>query len=90
MNREECLDVLKNMANCWIMESLEIDEASKEADEVIEYFTELVERDTPKKITVDHDGEYSEAYCPNCHEFLDPACIGDFCAECGQRLEWSE
>lgn len=61
-----------------------------EVREAFKWLEGLVERDTPKETSVSYDGEYSEAYCPNCHEFLDSACIGDFCTECGQRLDWSE
>lgn len=91
MNREECLDVLKNMANCWIMESLDLDEASKEADEVIEYFTELVERDTPKKGVIKIDELYGseDCYCPLCDEYIEPPYeLSNFCPDCGQHLYW--
>ena len=94
MNREECLDTLKDMANCWVMESLDIDEASKEADEVIAYFERLVERDEPQETYKDVDGAAFER-CSSCRaaicewhertEYKD-----EFCWKCGQRLDRSE
>ena len=87
MNREECLDTLKNMANCWVMESIDIDEASKEADEVIAYFTELFERDTPKKKIPGSKRFYRVcAYCGKTIGYMD---FYDFCKVCGQRIDWS-
>lgn len=92
MNHEKLLDVLEDMHYAALLPHAEfhIDATKEELSEALKQLRELVERDTSKKTTVEHDGEYSEAYCPNCHEFLDSACIGDFCTECGQRLDWSE
>ena len=93
MDRNECLDVLKNMANCWVMESLDIDEASKEADEVIAYLDKLIEHDTPKKVLNMHYSYndradlFIEASCPSCGDDIFDCAA--FC-ECGQRLDWSE
>ena len=58
----------------------------------------LKERDIPKKgiakkITVGNNKGLHEFYCPVCYENgdLKNKCnVGEYCSDCGQRLDWSE
>lgn len=52
---------------------------------------ELKERATPEKILYAEtiDGMYGYL-CPRCHEIPNDGEIRNFCAKCGQALDWSE
>ena len=45
----------------------------------------MIERTTPKKVTVrvDHDGQ-----CPSCEYFITEC--DRFCSDCGQALDWDD
>lgn len=50
-----------------------------------------IERDTPKKPTHQHDGDFAkEGFCPKCVEDVDSKWNDEICEYCGQRLDWSQ
>ena len=60
----------------------------------IEEFKALKEKNEPKKPILNNP-KINEFYikeaklCPACHSYINN-CSGDYCSNCGQKLDWSE
>lgn len=60
----------------------------------IEEFKALKEKNEPKKPILNNP-KINEFYikeaklCPACHSYINN-CSGDYCRDCGQKLDWSE
>lgn len=55
----------------------------RKADEILQ---ELVDKETPMKVTNIHVDEW---YCPNCFQEIGTSSHYKRCPECGQKLDWS-
>ena len=60
----------------------------------VEEFKVLKEKNEPKKPILNNP-KINEFYikeaklCPACHSYINN-CSGDYCRDCGQKLDWSE
>lgn len=80
---------LKNKAHEYFLQGKSFNEVYIQgyADAYNEFIqTEVIKKQIPKR-PID-DIEYP--ICPTCHKPLYYGCIDRYCADCGQRLAWSE
>lgn len=51
---------------------------------------ELVDKETPKKITIVKGINNALYFCPDCGSYLCEEPKLNYCSNCGQKLDWSD
>ena len=105
MTENEAIEIIKyasafNLDSSPLTKALEV--AITALEEVQQYraigtideFKALKEKNEPKKPILNNP-KINEFYikeaklCPACHSYINN-CSGDYCRDCGQKLDWSE
>lgn len=101
MNRKEVLEYFKTISEIRLKNfnrTLQYCDANenyiqdfKEKTDMYDMITEALEKQTPKKPIYTNEGSVTR--CPNCeaiHFKVLPSLEFDYCARCGQAIDWSE
>lgn len=94
----ELMKKLKKYTDIWFGISPVLEGKEKEAKEGFDIAIKALEKQLPKKgikekITEGANEGLHKYYCPICYEKgdLSNKCnVGDYCSDCGQRIDWSE
>lgn len=94
----ELMKKLKKYTDIWFGVSPMLEGKEKEAKKGFDIAIKALEKQLPKKgikekITEGANKGLHKYYCPICYEKgdLSNKCnVGDYCSDCGQRIDWSE
>lgn len=85
---QEALDNFKNLSHIRNADRITINIALLEKDSAT--LQELVDKETPKKITIVEGIDNAMYFCPECGSYLCEEPKLNYCSNCGQKLDWSE